>query len=273
MPQISYSQLAVPGIPGLAFDLEASNRDVISRIAAVDIPFGTYCEIIQSGGQAGYAQPAQDAAVAGAFASALAVSAGGIALYDPLGVEESYSSYRVPVILAGTVAVTNGSTAITFSTAQTLPQGQQITFVSQPGALYVLAAPLVAGTVGALTAAYAGATNGATNATSIGGGSTVVGWRAGMVIPLMRKGRIWALGDGAGTNVRGGPINVNHSSTGAFSRGVLTFSAVSATAGHEVDIAPGVTVWNPDLLGGATGPTFTDPFGNTFSIYPVEMSL
>jgi hypothetical protein len=273
MPQLNYTQNAIPGMPGMAFDLEATNRDVVSLIASVDIPFGAYLEVIQTGSQAGFCQPAQDATVAGAFATALAIAAAGIALFDPLGGEENYTSWKVPLVLAGTVLVTNNSTAVTFSANQTLPAGAEITFASQPGALYFLAAPVTAGTAGVLTQVYSGVTAAATTTTQIGSGSTSVGWRQGTAVPVMRKGRIWGLGDGAGVSQRGGPINLNHSSTGAFPMGALTFSAVSATAGHEIDIAPGVSVWNPLLIGGAGGPVFTDSFGNTFRTYPVEISL
>jgi phage tail sheath protein FI len=63
--------------------------------------------------------------------------------------------------LSGTVAVTNGSTTITFSTAQpfTLPAGTPLTFASQPGAAppYKLAFPVFPPSTSAtLTTAYTG---------------------------------------------------------------------------------------------------------------------
>jgi hypothetical protein len=120
MPQLSYSQNAIVAQAGMAYDAEASARDTISRIAAVNIPFGVLCEIIQSGTLIGQVQPVQDAN------------------------------------LAGTVTVTNASASITFSTAQTLPQGQALVFSDQPGVVYYLAAAIAAGTAGTLTQTYSG---------------------------------------------------------------------------------------------------------------------
>ena len=83
----------------------------------------------------------------------------------------------------------------------------------------------------------------------------------------------WVLTDGGGTFLQYGAINVNHSSTGAHAQGVFTYTAVQSTAGNEIDICPNATVWNPALIGGVTGPTFTDSFGNTFNTLVVEINL
>jgi hypothetical protein len=101
------------------------------------------------------------------------------------------------------------------------------------------------------------------------GGSSSVGWLKGMAAPFMRQGRIWVAGDSSGTVQKYGAINVWHSSDGTHKQGVFTNLAVSATAGAEIDIAPSCIEWNPDLLGG----NYTDPFGNVFSVYPVEIKL
>jgi hypothetical protein len=194
MPQKNIPYGPIPGMPGMPYDSEASIRDVVSVIAAVNIPFGTFCELNSSG----LAIPMQDSTTGGSFSPSLI----GIAMYAGLGVEETYQTFQVPA----------SSTT----------------------------------------------------------GASATGWLKGQAVPFMRRGRIWALWDGAGTVTQYGAINVNHSSTGAFPQGVFTFSAVSATAGHEIDIAPKVTVWNP-LKVVTTGSSVTDVFGNVFYPFPLEI--
>ena len=195
-PQLSYSQNAIAGQPGQPYDSELSNQDIVDVIAAVNIPFGTYCELNASG----LAVPMQDSTTGGSFSP----SAVGIALGGEFSAEEGYTPFAVP---------------------------------------------------------------------NVGAGSTATGWLKGQAVSFMRRGRIWVLGDASGTSLRYGNINVHHSSTGAFLQGVFTFAAVSAAAGNEIDIAPNCTVWNPGLIGGATGMTFTDPFGNVFTPYIVEIHI
>lgn len=196
MPQLSYSQNAIVAQPGMAFDAEASARDVVSAVAATNIPFGSYCEFTSTG----TVQLMQDSTTGGSF---LPKSAG-IALFDPLGVEQAYTTFAVP-------ATTSGSSSS--------------------------------------------------------------GWLKGMAVPLMRRGRIWVLGDASGTQLNYGLINVHHSSTGANPQGVFTFIAISAAAGNEIDIAPSCVSYNPTLIGTATGISQTDPFGNVFKTYCVEINL
>lgn len=76
----------------------------------------------------------------------------------------------LPGQLAGTVSVTNGSTAITFSTAQTLPAGQVLTFGNQTTQGYVLAGAISAMTAAVLTSPFTGVTNAST--TTFAGGLT-----------------------------------------------------------------------------------------------------
>ncbi len=196
----------------------------------------------------------------------------GIAIFDPMGEEESYVSWSVPLVLAGTVSVTNGSTVITFSQNQTLAAGSIVTFGSQPGVPYFIATALTAGTVGALTSNYLGVTNAATTTTANNGGSTCPGYKAGRSVPLLRRGRIWGLSDGAGTQPLYGSINVHHSSDGTHAQGVFTFSAYTQTAGNEIDVAPGCTVFQPNT-GGVQPGTVTDPFGNVFANVPLSVNL
>lgn len=60
------------------------------------------------------------------------------------------------------------------------------------------------------------------------------------MVPVLRKGRIYAAWDGSGTQAILGRINVNHPSTGDTNgvRGVFTGSATSTTAGAEVTQCP-----------------------------------
>lgn len=266
MTQLVYQINAPVAQPGMIFDGPAGGgNDIVSVVAAVNIPFGYYCEENANG----LAVPVQDATTTTAFATALAISGIGISVFDPLGVEQQYTTWQVPLALGGTVAVTNGSASITFSTAQTLPAGAEIVFASQPGVPYFLLNAVVAGTAGTLTFKYGGTTNGATTTTQLGTGSQASGWAKGMAVPFLRRGRIWTAWDGNGTVARGGPINLRHSSTGANPQGLFTFTAPQITVGNEIDVAPGVSVWNPTLSGGS----YTDPFGNSFNVMPVGISL
>lgn len=196
MPQTNIAYSGINGQPGMAFDMETSNRDVVSRVAAVNIPFGVACEL----NSAGNAVPLKDTGTTTTFTPQFI----GVSLLDSLGVENTYTVFPVP------------------------PS-------SNP--------------------------------------STATGYLAGQSVPFMRRGRIWVLTDGGGTFLRYGAINVWHSSTGANAQGVFTYTATQTTAGAEIDVAPNVTVWNPDLIGGVTGPTFTDSFGNTFNTLVVEINL
>lgn len=58
-------------------------------------------------------------------------------------------------------------------------------------------------------------------------------WKAGDMVPVVRKGRVFAQLSG-GTTTFFGSANVNHSSTIATNRGKVSASATSVTAGSEV---------------------------------------
>lgn len=195
----------------------------------------------------------------------------GISIIDPLGVEQQYVTWTVPTLLTGTVSITHNSASITFSVAQTLAAGTQVIFAAQPGVIYQMAAAVAAGTAGTLVSAYSGVTNASTTTTLPQQGSSAKGWPQGSMVPLMRRGRVWAANDGGGTAARLGPINVWHSSTGVNPQGVFTFTpaatAAAMAAGAEIDIAPNVTTWNPNLLALAN----VDSFGNSFIASCVEI--
>jgi hypothetical protein len=267
MPQTSYLQLGIPAMPGMAFDAETAPRDVVSAVASTAIPFGSYCELVLASGQY-LARLAQTSVTTG--------------------------------LLAQTVTTTNGSASVTFSANVTLPAGAQMEFSGQPGTYYYLAAAIAAATAGTLTELYNG--TGAAGQIVImkyqpiaGGiclydelgaeenyvpfqvpisanGSTSPGYLKGQVIPLLRRGRIWVLGDAGGT-INPYAINVWHSSTGANLQGVFTFSPSSQTVGAEIDLAPGIIPWPATNTGAAYPASATDPFGNLFKAYPVEVNL
>lgn len=202
MPQLSYTQNAIQAQPGMLFGNDNASRDIVSAVAATNIPFGAYVEYTSTG----TVQVMQDATTGASFVPTAVggCKPAGVAVLNTMGVEEGYTPFAVP-------ASTSGSTSS--------------------------------------------------------------GWLKGMSIPVLRRGRIWVLGDASGTQLNYGPINVAHSSTGAYGQGVFTFAAVSGTSGHEIDVAPAAICFNPALAGGTTGLTLTDPFGNVFKVYPVEMYL
>lgn len=199
----------------------------------------------------------------------------GIAVLNPMADEEDYVPYSVPTTLSGTVTVTNNSTSLTFTVAQTLAAGVSITFSDQPGVIYYIATATTASTSATLVTAYTGAGGSGKTATTQSAAGLCKGFKQGRVGSFMRKGRIWVLGDG--TALSGTPpygaLNVNHSTTTG-SQGIFTTNATSMTVGSEVDVAPGVTVYEPAGAGG-TGASVqvTDSLGNVFNIYPVEISI
>lgn len=266
MPQLSVTQRAPIAQAGQPIDMDVSRRKVVSAVCAVAIGFGTMLEYVS--GTTGGVQPVQDTGTAGTFLPKLA----GIAILDPFGREQDYAAPTIPTVLAGTVTTTNNSTALTFTTAQTLAAGQPFQVSNQIGVIYYIAVATSASTSAVMTAKFTGTGAAGLTATLVQAGSSTKGYRAGQIIQIMRNGYIWALGDGGGTATQTGPINVRHSSTGANPQGVFTFTAASTTAGNEIDIAPSCSVFNPTLQGGTGGLVVTDPFGNTNTIYPVEIA-
>ena len=98
MPQLSVSYGAIIAQPGMAFDAEMSNRDVVSVVASENIPFGSFCEL--RSGYASLAYPLQDSGTTTSFNP----ESIGIAMFDPLGVEQSYVPFAVPNSGAGSSA-------------------------------------------------------------------------------------------------------------------------------------------------------------------------
>jgi hypothetical protein len=78
-----------------------------------------------------------------------------------LGPTNALATVNAVASLAGTVSLTNGSRAITFSVNQTLALGTQFMFSSQPGVWYVLQTAIAAGVAGTIATAYTGVTSGA----------------------------------------------------------------------------------------------------------------
>lgn len=58
--------------------------------------------------------------------------------------------------LSGTATTVNGSPTVTFTVAQTLPQGAALVFSNQLGVVYYLASPMNGATTGTLTTNYTG---------------------------------------------------------------------------------------------------------------------
>lgn len=265
-PQLSYAQNAIIAQPGMPFDGEVFSQDRVSRILSTRIPFGTHCSDVN-----GVAVPTQDATTGASFKPA----ALGILILSPMQEEEDYAPWSIPAAVSGTVTLTQNSTAITFSAAQSFPAGTTFVFSDSPGVPYFLSKTIAAATAAVLTTPYLGAGGAGKTTVSSGLASVAPGLKAGRVGAFMRKGRIWVAGDGGGTALlTGAAINLVHSSTGANPQGVFTFTAVQTTVGNEIDVAPGCVVWQPNGSG-STGATVssTDSMGNTFVTYPVEINV
>ena len=139
-----------------------------------------------------------------------------------------------------------------------------------PGHHAPIAQAVAASSTGYLTVAYSGTTAGTATTTSTALGSTMTGWKAGMMVPFARRGRIWVAGDASGTALDYGAINVWHSSTGTHPQGVFTLQTVSPVSGSEIDIAPHCVIYNP---GSGYANQYTDPLGNVMSVYPVDIHI
>lgn len=106
-----------------------------------------------------------------AAAAAAKIMVGGHAVYGIKVTSGSNVAYRTGVSLAGTAAVTNGSSTVTFSSPQTLAKGAPLMFVAQlPNCstyncpYYSVAAATTASTTATLTAKYTGQSSAATTA-------------------------------------------------------------------------------------------------------------
>jgi hypothetical protein len=66
------------------------------------------------------------------------------------------SAPTTTIAQGGTSLVANGSTAVTFSVAQSYAKGALLTFATEPGVYYALSAAVVSSTSGTLTTAYQG---------------------------------------------------------------------------------------------------------------------
>jgi hypothetical protein len=119
MPQLNVPFGAILAQPGMAFDAELSNRDVVSVVAAQNTPFGSYVEL--RSGYASLAYPLQDSGTTTTFLP----ESLGIAMFDPLGVEQSYSTFAVP-------ATSSGSSAVGWLKGQKIP-------IMRRGRIWVLA--------------------------------------------------------------------------------------------------------------------------------------
>jgi hypothetical protein len=65
------------------------------------------------------------------------------------------------------------------------------------------------------------------------------GFQAGEMVPILRKGKVWAKWVGT-TRVPGAALNLSHSSTTAANQGAFTDAATATTAGSEVSLMAGV---------------------------------
>lgn len=110
---------------------------------------------------------------------------------------------------------------------------------------------------------------------STSGGSVALGYPKGFAVPVMRRGRIWAIFDGDLSTITkyplDGAINVWHSSDGSHLQGVLTGHATETTAGAEIDVLPVANFKTFDLL--AQAGLYTNVFGSQFGVGPISVNL
>jgi hypothetical protein len=141
--------------------------------------------------------------------------------------------------VTGTVAVVNGSAAITFSGVQTMAAGDALIFASQPGVFYFLSAAIVAATPGTLTANYLGTSAPTTTATHI---STLAGtFAATLGSPLVptTTTQVGTVSPGDSLMFASQP-NVNYTVLSLTSTVITLTAAYTGTtnaATHAVDVA------------------------------------
>ena len=164
--------------------------------------------------------------------------------------------------LSGTVTVTQGSTAVTFSAPQTLPAGAFLTFSTQPTTTYQVVAATTASTAAVLTAAYGGPTS--ASATTTQGGTTLVTANSTAVTfsqaQTLVKGTLLTFDSQRGVYYA---LAANVSSSTA---GTLTtaYQGASAAAAYTTYLAPLAGTASP-VNGSATVPTSTTQVG---VVYP-----
>src|SRR6185312_2152499 len=174
----------------------------------------------------------------------------------------SYTRDLVPGVPGMPFGNYNELTIVSYVAGATILPGQAVEYNTTDGLIYPLKD---SGTTSSFTPKLVGVAmwgpvsgeNGYPPAT----GTNVVsfaGYAAGTPVPVARKGKVFALSDGGGTLAEWVQPNVWHSSTGADLQGVFTFSAAATTAGHEIDVCPGVLAIHKEFSG-----SFTDGFGQT----------
>jgi hypothetical protein len=95
----------------------------------------------------------------------------------------------------------------------------------------------------------------------------------GEPVPIMRRGTIWVLTDGAAAWSGAlwpslGAVNAWHSSTGVDLQGVFTMKAAQTTAGHEIDIVPTTIIGRES----EKVQTYTNAWGAVFNVAVVELN-
>lgn len=103
-----------------------------------------------------------------------------------------------------------------------------------------------------------------------GGGAAGNGyWKKGEMVPVVRRGRVWAQFDAGGTWPEYAAVNVHHNSDGSAGAGVFTLTAVSTTSHAEIDVAPACL----GIEAALAQPAYTDGFGNSIQAAVVSINL
>ena len=75
------------------------------------------------------------------------------------------------------------------------------------------------------------------------------GYPVGQEVPVLRRGRIWALCASGATFAQGAAVNYTHSSDASHAQGSFTNAVVSGTVGQEVSLAKGIWFQDGGLVG------------------------
>lgn len=94
-------------------------------------------------------------------------------------------------------------------------------------------------------------------------------YRAGEMVPCVRRGRVWAAFDNGGTWPEYAAVRVKHNSDGSAGAGVFTMTAASTTSHAEIDTAPSCQGIEATLAQGA----YVDFSGDTIGAAVVSINL
>jgi hypothetical protein len=158
---------------------------------------------------------------------------------------------------SATSAVTNGSTSVTFSSAQTLNAGAALYFASHPGVPYYLAAAVTASTSATLTANYAGASAAATPTTTVAALAATVSLTKGSAAITFSANQTFAVGTLFQFSAQPGVWYALSAAISAATAATLSTPYVGPTAGAANVIAQAALTGTVTLTNGSASITFS----------------